>query len=96
MQIVVTIPDELATAVVPAGQDAARAALEALGLRAYQERRISEHELQQMLGMESRFEVMEFLKLHLPNFSEQTVEEIEGDLALLERLREREKAHHAA
>ncbi len=96
MQIVVIIPDEVAAAVVPEGQDAARAALEGLGLRAYQERRISEHELQRMLGMESRFEGMDFLKLHLPSFSSQTVEEIEGDLALLERLREREKADHAA
>jgi hypothetical protein len=41
MQIIVDIPDELASTLAPSGQDPSRAALEAMGLEAYRQRRIT-------------------------------------------------------
>jgi hypothetical protein len=41
MQISIEIPDELAASLARSGQDPSRAALEALGLEAYRQRRIS-------------------------------------------------------
>ncbi len=92
MQIVVALPNELAAVVVPEG----RVTLEALGLLAYQEQRLSGRELQTMLEMESRFEVMAFLKLHLPNLGDQTIEEIETELTSLEQMCASGTARHAA
>src|SRR5258707_7677276 len=41
MQIRVEIPDELASRLVPAGQDPSRGALEAIGIEAYRQHRIT-------------------------------------------------------
>jgi hypothetical protein len=48
------VPDDLAAALAPDGQDPARAALEAIGLEAYRQRRISGYQLRTMLGIPSR------------------------------------------
>jgi hypothetical protein len=41
MQIALEIPDELASALAAFGQDLSRTALEAIGLEAYRQRRIT-------------------------------------------------------
>ena len=48
MQISVQIPDDLAAALAPSGQDPARAALEALGLEAFRQHRISAYQLRML------------------------------------------------
>jgi len=51
MQISVEIPDELAASLAAPGQDPSRAALEALALEAYRQRRISAYQLRMLLGI---------------------------------------------
>ncbi len=86
------VPDDLAPALAPDGQDPARAALEAIGLEAYRQRRISGYQLRTMLGIASRCELDGFLKAH--QVCDYTIEDFEKDLATIELLREREKATH--
>ncbi|HTP00686.1 MAG TPA: UPF0175 family protein, partial [Anaerolineales bacterium] len=62
MEITVTVPDEVAASLLPQGGDPARAALEALGLEAYRQRRISGYQLRVMLGLPSRWDLDAFLK----------------------------------
>ncbi len=81
MQITLEIPDELAAILGGSGQDLSRAALEAIGLEAYRQRRISGYQLRTLLGIPSRFELDAFLKEH--EVYDYTVEDLEKDLANL-------------
>ena len=63
MEITFKIPDQLARQ-VSEGKDPARVALEALALEGYRAERLSESEIRQMLGFESRIQVHGFLKEH--------------------------------
>ena len=92
MRITLDVPDDLAPALAPEGQDPARAALEAIGLEAYRQRRISGYQLRSMLGIASRYELDGFLKTH--QVCDYTIEDFENDLATSKLLREREKAAH--
>jgi hypothetical protein len=65
MQVTLTIPDDLAAAVLEsADRDPARAALEAIGLEAFRERKITAYQLRTLLGIPSRYEFDGFLKEH--------------------------------
>jgi hypothetical protein len=79
MRIVVEIPDSLARPLILVGEDPARAALEALGLEAYRQRRITGFELRSLLGIASRYELDGFLKQH--EVYDFTVADFEKDLA---------------
>jgi hypothetical protein len=83
MQLTVTVPDELVAALVPAGRDPGRAAVEAMALEAYRERRITAYQLRMMLDIPSRFELDGFLKRH--KVETYTAEDFEHDLATLDR-----------
>jgi Uncharacterised protein family (UPF0175) len=83
MQVTVTVPDELVAALVPAGRDPGRAAVEAMALEAYRERRITAYQLRMMLDIPSRFELDGFLKQH--RVETYTAEDFEHDLANLDR-----------
>jgi len=85
MQISVEIPDELAASLAPPGQDPSRAALEALGLEAYRQRRISAYQLRMLLGIPSRWDLDAFLKER--RVESYTAEDFEHDLATLEEIR---------
>ena len=50
MRITLEIPDELAATLTPPGQDPARAALQALSIEAYRERRITGYQLRTLLA----------------------------------------------
>lgn len=65
MRVTITLPDDLAAALLPPGEEPARAALEAIGLEAYRQRRITGYQLRLLLGIESRYELDGFLKEHL-------------------------------
>lgn len=94
MQIRLDIPDELARAITSLGQDLDRAALEALGLEAYRQRRISGYQLRGLLGIPSRYELDNFLKQH--HVYDYTIEDFEKDLASIREIRERQNAERPA
>lgn len=87
MHVSLEIPDELASALIPAGQDPARVALEAWGLEAFRERRLSEYQLRTLLGLETRWDLHALFKERKVNMY--TVEEFEKDLATNEELRKK-------
>jgi predicted HTH domain antitoxin len=64
VQITLDIPDELAAQIVSAGGDISRTALEALAVEGFRTERLSESEIRQLLGFETRMEVHAFLKEH--------------------------------
>jgi hypothetical protein len=81
MQVTLEIPDELAAVLAPAGQDPARAALEAIGLEAYRQRRMSAYQLRILLGIHSRYEFDGFLKQY--QVEKYTAEDFEHDLTAI-------------
>jgi hypothetical protein len=90
VRIALEIPDEL----TPPGQDPSRAALEAIGLEAYRERRISGYQLRMLLGISSRYEFDGFLKEH--QVFDYTIEDFEKDLAGIREVREKHKVGRPA
>ena len=94
MQITVTLPDDLAAPLLPSGQDPARTALEAIGLEAYRQRRISAYQLRTLLGIPSRYELDGFLKEH--EVYDYTMEDFEKDLASMREFRDKQKADSPA
>ena len=90
MEITVTFPDELAAPLLT-GREPARAALEALALEAYRQRRISRYQLRTLLGIPSRYELDGFLKQH--EVYDYTIEDFEKDLA---GIREKQEADSPA
>jgi hypothetical protein len=62
MTVTVEIPDKLIESLAPGGADVSRAVLEAMALEGYSTDRLSEYEVQQLLGLESRMDVHGFLK----------------------------------
>ena len=93
MQITLDIPDDLAASLAP-GQDPARTALEALGLEAYRERRLTGYQLRTLLGIPSRYELDRFLKEH--QVEKYTTEDFEHDLATIRQIEESRKAERRA
>ena len=94
MQIVLEIPDELATTIVAPGQDPARAALEAVGLQAYRARRLTGYQLRTLLGIPSRYEFDGFPKEH--QVEKYTAEDFEHDLATIRHIEQIRKAQRRA
>ena len=94
MQIILEIPDDLAPTLAPHGQDPARAALEALGLEAYRQRRMTGYQLRTVLGIPSRYEFDGFLKEH--HVEKYNAEDFEHDLATIRKLDEIRKAERRA
>ena len=80
MTVTVEIPDNLAAALATPDKDPARAVLEAVALEGYRAERLSEYEIQQLLGFESRMDVHGFLKQH-GAFMHYTMEDLQLDTA---------------
>ncbi len=89
MRISLDLPDDLAAAVIPPGQEPSRAALEALGLEAFRQRRISEYQLRTLLGLPSRWDLHAFLKER--KVETYTIEDFEKDLATIQEFRNKQK-----
>ena len=64
MNLTVHIPDEIAGRLSASGSDLSRRALEALPAEEYKRDRITKPELQQLLGIETSYELDGFLKAH--------------------------------
>jgi hypothetical protein len=94
MQINLSIPDELAVPLIPPGQEPSRAALEALAIEAYRERRMTGYQLRTLLGISSRYELDCFLKQH--KVEKYTIEDFEHDLATIRDLERKRKAEPPA
>ncbi len=88
MQVTVTIPDTFAAQLLAAGKDPAQAALEALAVEGYRTERLSESEVRQMLGYETRMEVHALLKEH-DVYLHYSLEDLEHDRQTAERFRSR-------
>jgi hypothetical protein len=86
MRITLDLPDDIAQSLAAPGQDPSRATLEALGLEAYRQRRISAYQLRTLLGIESRWELDAFLKER--RVETYTVEDLDEDLATIRQLSE--------
>lgn len=94
MRITLNLPDDLAAPLLPPGQEPARAALEAIGLEAYRQRRITGFQLRCLLGIPSRYELDDFLKHH--EVYDYTIEDFDHDLATIRELEEKRKAERLA
>jgi hypothetical protein len=94
MQITLDIPNDLASNLAPPGQDPGRAALEALGLEAYRQDRISAYQLRMLLGFSSRWDLDAFLKAH--QVETYTAGDFEHDLATIRQAEESRKAERRA
>jgi predicted HTH domain antitoxin len=81
MQVTVEIPDDLAAALNLSERDPAGAALEAMALEAFRERKLTGDRLRTLPGIPSRFDFREFLKER--QIETYTVEDLEHDLAVL-------------
>ncbi len=81
MTITVEIPDALAGVLSAAGKDPARAVLEAMALEGYRTEQLTETDLKELLGFETRMEVHEFLKDH-GVFLHYTLDDLEHDSAV--------------
>jgi len=85
MTITVELPDEVAGQIIPQGQDPARAVLEAIALDGYKRDRLTEVDVRQLLGFETRMEVHGFLKEH-GAFMPYTAEDLEHDSEVARRV----------
>ena len=94
MQVTIEIPDELAAALAPAGQNPTRVVLEGIGLEAYRQRRITGYQLRILLGISSRYEFDGFLKEH--QVEKYTADDFEHDLATIRQIERMGKAEPRA
>ena len=90
MPVTITLPDDLAAVLLSAGQEPTRAALEAIALEAYRQRRITGYQLRRLLGIESHYELDGFLKEH--EVYDYTVEDFEHDLATIQKIEQKRKS----
>ena len=85
MNVTMHIPDDLAVRLTAAGGDLSRRALEAFAAEEYRHARLTKPELQRLLGIETGFQLDEFLKAH-DVWIEYTEEDAERERRGLQRL----------
>jgi hypothetical protein len=85
MTVTVQIPDDLAKRLTATGGDLSRRALEALAAEEYKHDRLTKPELQRLLGIETSFQLDEFLKAR-DVWIEYTKEDAERERKSFERL----------
>lgn len=81
MVVTVEIPDALVGVLSAGGKDPTRAAIEAVALEGYRTDRLSEADIRQLLGFETRMGVHGFLKEH-GAFMHYTLEDLAHDSAV--------------
>ena len=84
MQFTVELPDELAAQLIPAGRDPSRAALEDIAVEAFRARRLTEHQLATLLGMD-RYTLDGFLKQREVYYN-YTIEDLRAELETQRKL----------
>lgn len=91
MKVSLEVPESLAERLSGSAEDLSRAALEALTVEAYRQRRINGLELRQLLGIETRIEMDQFLKSYSVPL-DYTIDDFEAESATSSRLREKRRA----
>jgi hypothetical protein len=84
MRITVEIPDDMARQVVSPGADPARVLLEDFAVESYRAGKLTMEQVRQLLGFGTPMQVDAFLQRH--QVYDYTVQELEKDLATLDRL----------
>lgn len=92
MQVVVEIPDKFSRQILPDGQDPSRTLLEEASLKAFCENRLTAHELAQILGFETRYQLDGFLKERGIEQGAYGSRELTEDIDTMDQLRERKRA----
>ena len=85
MNLIVTLPDDIATRLTADGGDLARRALEALLAEEYRAGRLNKPDLRRLLGLETSYEIDGFLKSH-GVYHEYTLADLEREQEALDRL----------
>lgn len=85
MNVTVQIPDDLAKRLAASGDDLSRRALEGFALEEYKAGHITKAELRRLLGLETRYELDGFLKVH-GVVADVTIDDLRSDLRDLESL----------
>jgi Uncharacterised protein family (UPF0175) len=85
MDVTVQIPDDLAKRLALSGDDLSRRALEGFGLEEFKAGHITKAELRRMLGLETRYELDGFLKMH-GVVSDVSIDDLHRDLGDLKSL----------
>ena len=85
MELTLHIPDDVAQRLSAAGSDLSRRALEAFALEEFKAGWLTEPQLRQLLGLQTRHELDGFLKAH-EVWLNYTREDLERERAALQRL----------
>lgn len=80
MNIAIDIPDDIGQALAAQTGDVSRAVVEAVAIEAYRSCAIAPAQVQQMLGLRSRWETESFLR-RADAFHDYTMDDLERDIA---------------
>jgi hypothetical protein len=86
MDVRISVPDEVFSKIQARWGDLPRIALEALALEAYRAEILTEAEIQQMLGLASRWDADRFLK-RVQAYLDYTDADLDQDMATIRSLR---------
>jgi predicted HTH domain antitoxin len=82
MNVAIEIPDEVARALARHGSDVSQAVLEAVAIEAYRSGTLTPAQVQQMLGLRSRWQTEAFLR-RAEAFHDYTMEDLDRDIAAI-------------
>ena len=82
MNVAIEIPDEIGRVLAGQAGDVSRAVLEAVAVEAYRAGTITPAQVQQMLGLRSRWETEAFLR-RAEAYHDYTMDDLERDIAAL-------------
>jgi len=82
MNVAIDIPDEVARQLQARSGEVSRAVLEAVAVQAYRDGMITPAQVQQMLGLESRWETEALLR-RAEAYHDYTMDDLERDLAAI-------------
>lgn len=80
MNVAIEIPDDVGRALGAHASEVSRAVLQAVAVEAYRAGTITPAQVQQMLGLRSRWETEAFLR-HAEAYHDYTMDDLERDLA---------------
>jgi hypothetical protein len=82
MNVAIQLPDEVGRALMARGADLSRAVLEAVAIEAYRSGAITSAQVQEMLGLRSRWDVESFLH-RAEAYHDYTMDDLDRDLAAI-------------
>jgi predicted HTH domain antitoxin len=82
MNVAIEIPDDIGQVLAGQAGDISRAVLEAVAVEAYRSGTITPAQVQQMLGLRSRWETESFLR-RIEAFHDYTTDDLERDIAAI-------------